>query len=270
MDAEDAKFINDRIREDYALNWLVDGLPAAEMKQDLKTGDIFFDMGFNLGNDEGEFLNRPALHNHYEIVFRRGPFIWKLLVIRLMFVLTRYHTPSPGNHRVVGVLVWPSRYLIPSTSRNTLLMLHVVNQYWWYSGRHATLRRRPPNSSFGNNEERYSLYIPGHLERKFKPFSPSLDFYTDSVNSQESDTPWVKHIPFVFDAALLSSFPGHTLGQLPPHLRPTYTLVQFDQLTRYCRVSLCHGFYDPTAKCFARCKASAIITGVARLNFITF
>lgn len=45
---EDARFINDRIREDYALNWLVDGLPAAEMKIDLKTGGIFFDMGFNL------------------------------------------------------------------------------------------------------------------------------------------------------------------------------------------------------------------------------
>ena len=35
--ADDAKFINDRIREDYALNWLVDGLPAAEMKVDMKT-----------------------------------------------------------------------------------------------------------------------------------------------------------------------------------------------------------------------------------------
>lgn len=67
---DDAKFINDRIREDYALNWLVDGLPAAEMKQDLKTGDIFFDMGFNLGNDDGDLNENPALHNHYEIVFR--------------------------------------------------------------------------------------------------------------------------------------------------------------------------------------------------------
>ena len=67
---EDAKFINDRIREDYALNWLIDGLPAAEMKRDLKTDDIFFDMGFNLGNDEGEFAETPALHNHYDIVLR--------------------------------------------------------------------------------------------------------------------------------------------------------------------------------------------------------
>lgn len=68
--AEDSKFINDRIREDYALNWLVDGLPAAEMKLDLKTGDTFYDMGFNLGNDDGDYTDNPALHNHYEIVFR--------------------------------------------------------------------------------------------------------------------------------------------------------------------------------------------------------
>ncbi|KAJ6499265.1 Nonaspanin TM9SF [Mycena sanguinolenta] len=90
VSGEDAKFINDRIREDYALNWLVDGLPAAEMKQDTRNGDLFFDMGFNLGNDEKPFTEeRPALNNHYEIVLR-------------------YHSPSQGNYRVVGVLVWPS------------------------------------------------------------------------------------------------------------------------------------------------------------------
>jgi transmembrane 9 superfamily protein 2/4 len=67
---EEAKFINDRIREDYALNWLVDGLPAAEMKVDRRNDDIFFDMGFNLGNNEGQFQNQPALNNHYDIVLR--------------------------------------------------------------------------------------------------------------------------------------------------------------------------------------------------------
>ncbi|KAF9501505.1 hypothetical protein BDN71DRAFT_1380032 [Pleurotus eryngii] len=85
---EDSKFINDRIREDYALNWLVDGLPAAEMKIDVRTGDMFFDMGFNLGNNEGELKDTPALNNHYDIVLR-------------------YHRPTPDTYRVVGVLVWP-------------------------------------------------------------------------------------------------------------------------------------------------------------------
>ncbi|KAF8658318.1 hypothetical protein AX16_002087 [Volvariella volvacea WC 439] len=85
---EEAKFINDRIREDYALNWLIDGLPAAEMKTDTRTGDLFFDMGFNLGNNEPPHQNQPALNNHYDIVFR-------------------YHKPAPDLYRVVGVLVWP-------------------------------------------------------------------------------------------------------------------------------------------------------------------
>ncbi|KAG9103360.1 hypothetical protein FRC06_011307 [Ceratobasidium sp. 370] len=87
--AEGAKFINDRIREDYALNWLVDGLPAAEMKQDERTGETFYDMGFNLGDDEtGEFKVNPALFNHYDI-------------------LLKYHTRDKINYRVVGVVVWP-------------------------------------------------------------------------------------------------------------------------------------------------------------------
>ena len=68
--AEDAKFINDRIREDYALNWLVDGLPAAEMKVDLKSKDVFYDMGFNLGSDDGLNEEHPQLNNHYDIVLR--------------------------------------------------------------------------------------------------------------------------------------------------------------------------------------------------------
>ncbi|KAI8993096.1 Nonaspanin [Trametes punicea] len=86
---EDAKFINDRIREDYAINWLVDGLPAAEMKMDQRTKELFFDMGFNLGDDEGEFEEMPALHNHYDIVLR-------------------WHSPRTGVYRIVGVLVWPT------------------------------------------------------------------------------------------------------------------------------------------------------------------
>jgi transmembrane 9 superfamily member 2/4 len=88
--SEDGKFINDRIKEDYALNWLIDGLPAAEMKKDLRTGEIFFDMGFNLGNDEDDHVERPILNNNYDIYMQ-------------------YHEPTPGVYRVVGVLVWPTR-----------------------------------------------------------------------------------------------------------------------------------------------------------------
>ena len=108
----DDKFINDRIREDYAINWLVDGLPAAETKVDRKTGEVFFDMGFNLGYDEGEFKEMPALHNHYNIELR------SVDVLRIPYrhvnehsMSRRYHSPTSASdvHRIVGVTVWPTR-----------------------------------------------------------------------------------------------------------------------------------------------------------------
>jgi len=69
--AEDGKFINERIREDYDVNWLVDGLPAAEMKQDAKSGQVFYDMGFELGNaNEIRYPTMPAFNNHLEILLK--------------------------------------------------------------------------------------------------------------------------------------------------------------------------------------------------------
>jgi len=103
---EEAKFINDRIREDYAINWLIDGLPAAEMKVESKTKELFFDMGFNLGDNEGEHQNLPALNNHYEIVLRSVSF---LTYGCSPPNFCRYHKPTPDTFRVVGVLVWPAR-----------------------------------------------------------------------------------------------------------------------------------------------------------------
>jgi transmembrane 9 superfamily protein 2/4 len=37
---------------------------------DMRNSELFFDMGFNLGDDEGKHQNLPALNNHYEIVLR--------------------------------------------------------------------------------------------------------------------------------------------------------------------------------------------------------
>ena len=85
---EDARFINDRIREDYGLNFIIDGLPSSEMKRDSKTGEVFLDaQGFNLGDDETD-PERPALNNHYDIFIQ-------------------YHARDANHFRVVGVLVYP-------------------------------------------------------------------------------------------------------------------------------------------------------------------
>jgi hypothetical protein len=61
MPAEDAVFVNERIRERYAVNWLIDGLPAgmfsvrqtydeadlptAKAKVDADQGTVFYSVG---------------------------------------------------------------------------------------------------------------------------------------------------------------------------------------------------------------------------------
>jgi len=84
----EAKFINDRIREDYGLNLLIDGLPSSEMKKDTRTNEIFLDAsGFSLGTVTGD-KSLPTYNNHYDI--------W-----------IQYHKRSENKYRVVGVMVYP-------------------------------------------------------------------------------------------------------------------------------------------------------------------
>ncbi|KAF2639933.1 hypothetical protein P280DRAFT_469675 [Massarina eburnea CBS 473.64] len=81
----DALFVNSRIYQGYDLNWLIDGLPAAQLLQDPNTEKPFYSPGFALGQVEGD---QPQLNNHYDIVID-------------------YHEAGPDNFRVVGVLVAP-------------------------------------------------------------------------------------------------------------------------------------------------------------------
>ncbi|KAJ3291850.1 hypothetical protein HK104_005769 [Borealophlyctis nickersoniae] len=78
--AEDAKFINDRIAEEYQQNWFVDGLPAG---QQLEGGD--FAIGFDLGFEDQ--FDRKYLNNHFDITLQ-------------------YHSDPEGTvHRIVGFLI---------------------------------------------------------------------------------------------------------------------------------------------------------------------
>ncbi|KAJ3285291.1 hypothetical protein HK104_009567 [Borealophlyctis nickersoniae] len=85
--AEDAKFVNDRIKEEYYLSWIVDGLPAARVAQDARTGESYYNVGVDLGSITEED-GRPYLNNHWEIVID-------------------VHTVDSRVYRVVGVLVTP-------------------------------------------------------------------------------------------------------------------------------------------------------------------
>lgn len=82
---KDAEFINECIKNDYALNWVVDGLPAAHLSNDERTNEQYYSIGFALGANRG---SATELNNHYDITIE-------------------YHHREDGKYRVVGVLVSP-------------------------------------------------------------------------------------------------------------------------------------------------------------------
>ncbi|CAO3628362.1 unnamed protein product [Cunninghamella echinulata] len=81
---EDVKFINERISENYAINWVIDGLPAAHEVTDDQTQKNFYRIGFPLGY-AGESTD---LNNHFNIKIK-------------------YHKTRNEKYRVVGVVVNP-------------------------------------------------------------------------------------------------------------------------------------------------------------------
>ncbi|KAL5363103.1 hypothetical protein BJX96DRAFT_155167 [Aspergillus floccosus] len=90
FDARSAKFTNRRIAQGYNVNWLVDGLPGAQLDVESVTKTEFYNPGFSLGSlDEN---GQSLLNNHFDIFIE-------------------YHRVGFGSKdkfRVVGVLVQPS------------------------------------------------------------------------------------------------------------------------------------------------------------------
>ncbi|KAG5460313.1 MAG: hypothetical protein BJ554DRAFT_7653, partial [Olpidium bornovanus] len=139
---EDAKFINERIRENYAINWLVDGLPAATKKKDHKrpgtvvrgwplsthlaasafcraarsirlldgTGDagpkqaeqVFYSVGFALGDAGGKDRTGKLLPS------KNGATLAQPHFNNHYDILILFHTEKKDAKRIVGVLVWPA------------------------------------------------------------------------------------------------------------------------------------------------------------------
>lgn len=83
--AQDAKFINKLVSDGYAMNWAVDGLPAATEDVDEHTGEKYYNIGFKLG---GSYEDVAYLNNHYAITIH-------------------YHVTTRNLNRVVGVVVKP-------------------------------------------------------------------------------------------------------------------------------------------------------------------
>ena len=88
FDGRSAKFVNNKIWQGYNVNWLIDGLPAAQLNEDPQTHEVFSSPGFPLGKTGGD--GQIQLYNHWDI-------------------LADYHKAGIGGntYRVVGVLVQP-------------------------------------------------------------------------------------------------------------------------------------------------------------------
>jgi transmembrane 9 superfamily protein 2/4 len=86
-----ATFVNSRIAEAYNVNFLVDGLPAAELREDPLTHERFSSPGFPLGKVQED--GTKLLHNHWDIIID-------------------YHKAGlrGTKNRVVGILVQPQSY----------------------------------------------------------------------------------------------------------------------------------------------------------------
>jgi transmembrane 9 superfamily protein 2/4 len=90
-DEKSAKFVNRRIEEAYNVNFFVDGLPAAELREDPLTHERFASPGFPLGKIQDDGIK--TLNNHWDIIID-------------------YHMAGLRGlkYRVVGVLVQPSSH----------------------------------------------------------------------------------------------------------------------------------------------------------------
>lgn len=67
FDQRSAKFVNRKIQQNYNLNWIVDGLPAAQPNVDPQTQELFYSPGFPLGEVDGQ-SGVPKLHNHWDLI----------------------------------------------------------------------------------------------------------------------------------------------------------------------------------------------------------
>ncbi|KAI0537092.1 Nonaspanin [Xylaria digitata] len=99
---ESAHFVNQRIMKGFALNWLVDGLPAGQNLYDDLTGTNFYSPGFHLGEiptsdpEASTFFN-----NHYEIVIEyhkvRGHENQLRVVGAVVQPFSKAYPPGGGN-----------------------------------------------------------------------------------------------------------------------------------------------------------------------------
>ncbi|KAJ3033574.1 hypothetical protein HDV00_006059 [Rhizophlyctis rosea] len=86
--AKDAKFLIERIKEQYQQNWFVDNFPVAERRIYEETGQIFLTIGHDLGFVH-KIDQKAYMNNHFD------------------FTISYHHNEETDLYRVVGAVVEP-------------------------------------------------------------------------------------------------------------------------------------------------------------------
>ncbi|KAI9297566.1 hypothetical protein K502DRAFT_323171 [Neoconidiobolus thromboides FSU 785] len=84
--AIDGEFINEKIKEHYAHDWLIDGLPVSHDTTKDSNSNSLYSIGFTIGEANNNDI--PIFYNHFDIIIQ-------------------YHTTDYENYRVVGAQVYP-------------------------------------------------------------------------------------------------------------------------------------------------------------------
>ncbi|AMD22907.1 HHR138Cp [Eremothecium sinecaudum] len=106
---EDAKFVNDLIRNSFFYNMLVDGLPAGRKIHDEKTKTDFYGTGFELGfldfgdTEPTEKVGPQKRKN----VSLKDPIGLRTYLVNHFNIEIEYHDRGNDDYRVVGVTVHP-------------------------------------------------------------------------------------------------------------------------------------------------------------------
>ena len=187
----------------------MDGLPAAEMKLDVKSGDMFYDMGFNLGSDEGANEEHPHLNNHYDIVLRCDAFHMSCrhFLTELQISLAQSWEESHSWGPCVALQVFAMPYL-PSPFLITISCSRGGSQ----DGLLDCDSRVPPYtlSESGDDRVRYTYRVMLNVSRcSSRSQSVLIASYT-----QGSSTPWVRLFlgPFPVTQLVKSLSTGYSMG----------------------------------------------------------
>ncbi|CAL2029197.1 hypothetical protein CAEBREN_15269 [Caenorhabditis brenneri] len=174
LSKEDVALFKERIRQEYSAHMIVDNLPVATVINPVKSGDVYYDLGYRLGwIDENQGSSRVFLNNHLQFV-------------------VKYHQHTPGFYRVVGFEVRPRSLTATKNSDSTCSLPED-------GGKHVEL---------GNSEQTIDFTYSVTFEESDVPWASRWDVY---LTTKAVDIHWFSILNSIVVVLSLSGFLSVTI-----------------------------------------------------------